>query len=168
MSRKLTGFNIKCSCSYQWALNGVDITGATGQIYNASQEGIYTVTTVLGSCESTSLDFNLTYLIATISSTGGNNFCTGGGIDLTASTGTSYQWQLNGIDIPGATNQIYYATVEGVYNVIVVDGLCSLTSADFILMKLFLSLVPQMEIPHCVQEIVLIYRVLSLTPTNGC
>ena len=123
--------------SYQWALNGVDIPGATGQIYNASQEGIYTVTTVLGSCESTSLDFNLTYLIATISSTGGNNsFCSGGGIDLTASTGTSYQWQLNGIDIPGATNQIYYATVEGVYNVIVVDGLCSLTSADFILTEI--------------------------------
>jgi len=123
--------------SYQWALNGINIPGATNQIYNATQEGIYTVTTVLGSCTSTSIDFNLTYLIATISSAGGNtSFCSGSGIDLTASSGSSYQWQLNGVDIPGATNQVYNATNEGTYNVVVVDGACSLTSADFMLTEI--------------------------------
>ena len=123
--------------SYQWSLNGVIIVGATNQIYNATQEGIYTVTTVLGSCTSTSIDFNLSFLTATISSTGGNtSFCSGGGIDLTSSTGTAYQWQLNGIDIPGAIDQLYYATAEGTYNVIVIDGSCSLTSVDFILSEI--------------------------------
>ncbi|MDB3904887.1 gliding motility-associated C-terminal domain-containing protein [Crocinitomicaceae bacterium] len=123
--------------SYQWALNGVDITGATNQIYNATLEGVYTVTTVLGTCTSSSSDFNLSYLTATISSAGGNtSFCSGSDIDLTASVGTTYQWQLNGIDIPGATSQVYNATNEGTYNVVVIDGLCSLTSADFMLTEI--------------------------------
>ena len=118
--------------TYQWSLNGVDIPGAVNQLYNASQEGVYAVTTLLGTCTSTSSDFNLTFLTATISSPGGSTtFCSGSGINLTASLGSSYQWALNGIDIPGETNQILNATIGGTYSVVVIDGACSLSSADF-------------------------------------
>ena len=126
--------NSSSADSYLWFLNGIGIAGATNQVYTATQEGTYTVTTVLGSCTSSSVDFILTYLTATISSTGGvSTLCPGATLDLTSSLGTSYQWQLNGVNIPGATSQIHSATVGGTYTVIVVDGACSLTSADFVL-----------------------------------
>ena len=120
------------SDSYQWALNGVDIPAATDQTYLADQEGVYTVTTVFDGCTSTSEDFSLDYLSATISSPGGiNTFCSGSSIVLTSSIGNTYQWQLNGVDIPGATNQNYTASAEGIYSVTVDDGSCSLVSAGF-------------------------------------
>src|SRR5438874_13765161 len=34
---------------------------------------------------------------------------------------TSYQWQLNSVDIPGATNQSYTITQSGLYTVIIGD-----------------------------------------------
>jgi len=40
---------------------------------------------------------------------------------LTASAGAAYQWQLNSIDIPGATNQSYTVSQTGLYSVIVYD-----------------------------------------------
>jgi gliding motility-associated-like protein len=123
--------------SYLWFLNGVGIAGATNQVYTATQEGTYTVTTVLGPCTSGSVDFVLTYLTASISSAGGvTTFCSGSGLDLTSSLGTSYQWQLNGVNISGATNQVYTATSGGTYTVIVMDGPCSLTSSDFVLTEI--------------------------------
>lgn len=53
---------------------------------------------------------------------------------LFASGGTSYQWVLNGIIIPGAINDSYVIEESGVYSVIVtsVDG-CEQTSADYLL-----------------------------------
>jgi len=41
------------------------------------------------------------------------------GDTLTSSSATSYQWQLNLTDIPGATNQSYIATADGYYTVVV-------------------------------------------------
>src|SRR5262249_11283593 len=40
---------------------------------------------------------------------------------LTCSPASSYQWQLNAVDIPGATNQSYTVTQNGLYTVIVGD-----------------------------------------------
>ncbi len=40
---------------------------------------------------------------------------------LTSSYASSYQWQLNSVDIPGATNQSYTATQTGYYTVIITD-----------------------------------------------
>ncbi|MCY7410505.1 MAG: PKD domain-containing protein, partial [Chitinophagales bacterium] len=43
------------------------------------------------------------------------------GYTLTSSAATAYQWQLNSIDIPGATNQSYIVTQTGFYTVVITD-----------------------------------------------
>ena len=48
---------------------------------------------------------------------------------LTVDTnGGSVQWRLNGVDIPGAISQQYYATQAGVYSVFLQDNGCSAES----------------------------------------
>lgn len=43
------------------------------------------------------------------------------GYTLTSSAASSYQWQLNGQDIPGATNQSYDVLQTGLYSVFITD-----------------------------------------------
>jgi gliding motility-associated-like protein len=120
--------------AYQWLLNGVNIPGATNQTYTATQGGSYSVSVTSGSCTSTSVVFVLTALTPTISSAGGDTtLCSNTSIVLTASAGTSYQWQVNGSNIFGATNQTYTATVAGTYSVTVTNGTCTSTSANFVI-----------------------------------
>lgn len=54
------------------------------------------------------------------------------GNTLTSSTATTYQWQYNTVDIPGATNQSYTITQSGLYTVKVGDenGCSSESSID--------------------------------------
>jgi hypothetical protein len=54
------------------------------------------------------------------------------GNTLTASTGTTYQWYLNGNPISGATNQSYTATVSGAYTVKVTDGSGCVSEASLV------------------------------------
>jgi hypothetical protein len=69
--------------------------------------------------------------VATISAAGPTTFCQGGNVTLNATTGTglTYQWQINTINIPGATNASYVATAAGNYTVTISSGTnCSATS----------------------------------------
>jgi hypothetical protein len=43
------------------------------------------------------------------------------GYTLTSSSATGYQWQLNSVDIPGATDQSYAVMQTGLYTVIIYD-----------------------------------------------
>ena len=52
------------------------------------------------------------------------------GYTLTSSPASSYQWQLNSIDIPGATNQSYTVMQTGLYTVIVSDSNGCVNSAN--------------------------------------
>ncbi|RPH32757.1 MAG: hypothetical protein EHM93_07980 [Bacteroidales bacterium] len=77
-------------------------------------------------------DINLTLLqspSALITANGEpTTFCDGGSVVLSANTGAglTYQWRRGIIDIPGATNSDYTATVSGVYRVNVIgSNLCS-------------------------------------------
>lgn len=69
---------------------------------------------------------------ASIVPSGTVTICTGGWATLTASTGTgySYQWQIGGGPISGATNSSYNASGAGVYNVVInTTAGCSATSS---------------------------------------
>ncbi|PWS29864.1 hypothetical protein DF947_21235 [Pedobacter paludis] len=60
----------------------------------------------------------------TITPSGTTTFCTGGSVDLSATTATAYRWSKNGTVIPGATSQIYNATTSGSYTVEAGNGTC--------------------------------------------
>jgi PKD repeat protein len=49
---------------------------------------------------------------------------------LVSSLAFSYQWQLNAVDIPGATNQSYTVLQSGLYTVVIGDSLGCVNSAE--------------------------------------
>ncbi len=121
--------------SYQWQLGGTDISGATTSSYTATAAGNYTVILTVSSCNSTSA---ITTVVvnaapsATITPVGSTALCSGGSVLLNANTGAglTYQWQLGGSGIGGATNSSYTASSAGNYTVIVTNAAgCSTTSA---------------------------------------
>ncbi len=120
--------------SYQWYVNSSIIVGATSQAYTANASGSYQVkitnTTTLCNATSAATVVTVNALpTANISASGSVNFCLGGSVTLTASSGASYAWQLNGLPITGATSQNYVVTVSGTYKVTVTNAAgCSATS----------------------------------------
>ena len=58
------------------------------------------------------------------------------GYILTSSNATSYQWQLNNADIPGATNQSFDVQQSGFYTVIIYDqNGCSSSASQYVLIE---------------------------------
>ena len=119
--------------SYKWMLSGNAISGATNATYTASSTGPYTVeVTNASNCKATSAAINFpvnTNTIPTITASGPTTFCLGGSVVLTASTGASYKWMLNGNAISGATHASYTASDGGSYTVEVTNAQsCVLTS----------------------------------------
>lgn len=71
----------------------------------------------------------------TVTSSGATTFCAGSAVTLTAATGTgySYQWKLDGNNIPNATSISYTATIAGSYTVLVTSSAtCSAASAPVV------------------------------------
>ncbi len=52
------------------------------------------------------------------------------GYTLTSSAASGYQWQLNTVNIPGATDQSYTVLQSGLYTVIISDSLGCVNSAS--------------------------------------
>ncbi len=118
----------------QWQLNGVNIIGAILQTYTTTIAGNYTAITV-GGCNviSNSLIVNvgIAPIAPTISANGSVNVCSGGNVTLSASN-TPVQWQKDGIDIAGATNQALVITNSGSYRAYTSNGTCTAASASII------------------------------------
>ncbi len=68
---------------------------------------------------------------AIITQQSATTFCTGGFVNLNASTGNgyTYQWYKNGIILGGAINSTYVASQAGNYTVVVNSGGCTATSS---------------------------------------
>ncbi len=114
--------------SYQWQKNGNPISGATGTSYSLtnislSDAGSYTVviggTSPCGSLTSSAAVLTVNPLPLTITAATTTTFCAGGSVVLNASTGYSYQWQLNAANISGVTGAAYTANASGSYTVLI-------------------------------------------------
>jgi len=119
--------------TWQWKLNGGNILGATSSTYNATAAGNYTcaITNVCGALTSNTITVTVNTLPpATISAGGSTTFCLGGSVTLTANTGAglTWQWKLNGGNIPGATLPSYNATATGNYTCVVTNSCGGTTS----------------------------------------
>ncbi len=83
-------------------------------------------------------------------------------LDGTVENATAYQWQRNGVDIPGATEATYTATEDGIYTVNVEIGICS--TSDSMEITYYphpeIDLGPDMEV--CEGET----AILDATPSN--
>lgn len=131
--------------AYQWRLNGAPLLSATNSTLSLTnvqpaQAGDYTVviTNVAGTV--TSSIAALTVLLAPPGITtppAGQSFTLGQNLTLTAAvSGTApfaYQWQLNGTNLPGATNAMLSLTnltvaSAGAYRLVVTNGAGTATS----------------------------------------
>jgi len=126
--------NTGTGLSYQWRLNGVDISGATSNSFVANTAGNYNcaVSNLCGSLFSNVITVSVsTSPTATIAANGPTTFCTGGSVLLSANTGTglNYTWKKNGTTISGATTSSYTATTAGSYTVTVANICGSATSS---------------------------------------
>ncbi|MGB4928912.1 MAG: MopE-related protein, partial [Chitinophagales bacterium] len=115
--------------SYQWKKNGAPIPGAFSNSYSATKSGNYQVTiSTAEGCSATSATIPVTVFNtpnATINNLDGtNNLCVDASIKLKANAGAgyTYQWIKNGVDIAGATTQIYFANAIGNYRVRVTNA----------------------------------------------
>lgn len=132
--------NTGANLSYQWLLNGAPINGATAQSYTAAVAGSYTVTVSQGAnCSATSSAATVNILAApqaTVTASGPLAICQGGSVNLNAAqvAGNTYQWQVNGANIAGATNASYAANAAGSYAVVVTstNGCASTSTASVV------------------------------------
>ncbi len=108
------------------------INGQSSITFNCSNIGSNTVTlTVTDKAGNvTSCTASVTVAPAAVIVSGQTTVCQGQTVAMSANLGDSYQWQKDGVDIPGATSQNFTATVSGNYSVTVTNaGGCSGTSA---------------------------------------
>jgi len=107
---------------YQWFRNGQVISGATTSCISASETGAYSVSVTINNCSflsSALLVFVNQPSLAIISPTGPLSFCFGDSVVLNANMGSglNYQWQQNGVDLPGSTNMSFVARTTGIFSV---------------------------------------------------
>ena len=119
--------------SYQWKLNGINLSGAISSSYTAFQAGNYTVTVTATACPVTSSIVPVQIgspITASITASGTTTFCSGKSVLLSANTGTglTYQWKKDGNEITGATSSTYSATTSGRYTAVVFNNGCPSTS----------------------------------------
>ena len=128
----LLSANIAPGYTYQYFQNGVgDIAGATNSTFPATAGGRYGVrVTDANNCTSTSNLDSVTVFPAPADNApnviGQTTFCQGGTVQLLANPQDptyNYQWQLNGVNVAGATLASYNPTASGNYSVAVVNPL---------------------------------------------
>jgi hypothetical protein len=113
----------------QWYNNGVAIPGATDQIYVADTTGNYQIeiTDANGCTAMTPFSTPTLELVdLPVSPAGPVLLCSGDNGALTVNTNTvttglTFQWQKDGVNIPGSTGTTHIVTVTGVYRCVVTE-----------------------------------------------
>ncbi len=117
--------------TYQWKKDGVNITGATGSSYNATQSGTYVlVTNNTNTSNAVVVTVNPAPLTV-VTPAGPIYLCPWDSVTLQCYTDTSlsYQWMNNNSIIPGATNPDIIVKTNGSYTVKVTNSfLCEAMS----------------------------------------
>lgn len=114
--------------SYQWFRNGQTIPGANESTYAVTESGTYILEVKPLECPGTALS----------SGVGPTFFFSGPqepdisleGDILISTSGPLYQWYLNGVAIPGATQAQYAPQVSGDYYVVVSDPVSGCSSSS--------------------------------------
>ena len=125
--------------TYQWRLGAANVGTGTSYVANPpGTTGNYSlvVTNTSTGCSDTSAILTVARdsVPAAVSWSGPTTFCAGDSVVLNvpASPMTTYQWQLNGLAIPGATTAVYPAKLTGSYSALLVrtnpSGTCTVTS----------------------------------------
>lgn len=109
--------------AWQWIFPGGNPASSTDQNPTAicySTPGVYDVTLITTSTNGVDTLTLPNYI--TVYSTPPFPTIIQAGYLLTSSPASSYQWQLNSLDIPGATNQTYTVMQTGYYTVVIADS----------------------------------------------
>jgi len=111
--------------SYQWFKDGVSISGANNQMYQASESGTYAVQVDLGDCfASGSIELESELFDAEINVSEFNSIPEGETLTVMVSStanNPTYEWYFNDVLITNATEDNYNATEIGSYKVIVTE-----------------------------------------------
>jgi len=109
--------------------DGAPIDGATGTQITVTASGAYTVMVTAANGCSALADPAIEVVVnplpvAEVSADGSTTFCAGGAVALstTGTTGSSYQWYLNGNLVNDATDANWTATTSGSYTVVIISA----------------------------------------------
>ena len=110
--------------SFQWFKDGVEIPGATGSGYSATETGNYAVVVVAeNGCGGTSAPKAVVFHPAPAPSVeGSHSGCRSSGVVLSTQAFSNYQWKTDGSEIPGATLQSLNVIRSGSFSVDVTDS----------------------------------------------
>ena len=117
--------------SLVWEKDGVVIPGETGSVLIVSEGGIYTAIASAGTSCDDMESVTITSFEQPEVSVDNDviNGCTGDNlsIDINANGNYTYRWELDGVEIPGATGSSLPLTESGIYTCIVGGGSCSVS-----------------------------------------
>jgi gliding motility-associated-like protein len=121
--------------AYQWYKDGVEISGATNQMYTTNEPGTYLVTVNLGDCQTNaSIDLVNSGFASEIDVTGTNVLEDGEILVATVTTDAvnpEFEWYLNNTLIPNANSNSYGATELGNYKVVINQTSGCIASNEF-------------------------------------
>lgn len=137
------GDSVQLSCtqagSYQWKRNGVNIAGGNTQSIWVKSTGNYTVQTSGLTCNSSPVKVVTNFPVPSalsVSPSGTVGLCEGNSINISVGGNnvTGWQWQRNGINIPGGKSAGILAVKSGNYKCIVTNSIgCSRTSPTVVI-----------------------------------